>query len=62
MPFILQNTVCHASESKQTKAINSASVEGTKVRRRELQNVRKIMKSGQRVGADMIKQRVENTC
>ena len=50
------------SKSKQTKAINVVSVERTKVRRIELQKVRKAVKSRQIFGAAMAKQRAKNMC
>ena len=50
------------SELKQTKAINLATVEWTKVRRRNPQKARKAGKLTQTAPAAMIKQKVENMC
>ena len=47
---------------KKMKAINLASAERTKVRRRELQKTRKAVKLRQIVGAAMTKERLENMC
>jgi len=47
---------------KQTRAINLAAVEETKVRMRRLQKTRKAEKLTKIVGSAMTKQKVEITC